>query len=187
MMHTLDPASGEPIREMLGHSIRGEFEELGALIQSGSNEGYRQVLGSCLGVAAYIAVDVCERWPTDADVREIARIVAERETELELEQEEVYDYLSGAALGFKPLTEVLGSEPVAFILPLIVTGSMLFTYRPKGMKWWDYLDLIWMSYEKADTLNVSVVLPAVQVRAKVLKAAAEREAAEESAPETEQE
>jgi hypothetical protein len=173
-MHTLDPAIEEPTREMLGHSIRGEFQDLSILIQSVGNDGYRQALGFCVGVAAYIAVDVSGRWPTDADIREIARLVEERETEIELDQEFVYDYLSGAALGFKPLTEALGDELAAFTLPVIVTGSMLFTYRPKGMKWWEYLDLIWSAYQKADTLNVSAVLPAVQVRAHMLKEVAGR-------------
>jgi hypothetical protein len=45
----------------------------------------------------------------------------------------------------------------------------LFIFRPKGGKWWDYLDQIWSAYETAETVDVSV-LPALQVRARMLKA-----------------
>jgi hypothetical protein len=48
-------------------------------------------------------------------------------------------------------------------------------FRPKGQKWWDYLDQIWSAYETAETVNVSV-LPALQVRARMLKAVQSREA-----------
>jgi hypothetical protein len=52
---------------------------------------------------------------------------------------------------------------------------MLFTFRPKGQKWWDYLDQIWSAYEKAEGVDVTV-LPALQVRAEMLKAAGARPA-----------
>jgi hypothetical protein len=47
-----------------------------ALIEAVGDERYRQILGLCLlaaaYVAAYVAVDVAGRWPTDAEVRKIA-------------------------------------------------------------------------------------------------------------------
>jgi hypothetical protein len=168
-MGIIDPKIEEPTRDMLGHAIRGELPELAALIQAVGDERYRQALGLCLTAAAYVAVDVSGRWPTDADVREIARVVAERETEVPLDQADVFDYLSGAALGFKALPEALGDEVTAATLPVFVTGSMLFTFKPKGQEWWDYLDQIWAAYETAETVGVSV-LPALQVRARMLKA-----------------
>jgi hypothetical protein len=48
-------------------------------------------------------VDVNGRWPTDAEMHEIARVLVEHETKLPLDQADVYDYLSGAVLGFRPL------------------------------------------------------------------------------------
>jgi hypothetical protein len=174
-MPIIDPKVEEPTRDMLGHAIRGELQPLASLIQSVGGERYRQGLGLCLTAAAYVAVDVSGRWPTDADVQEVARLVSERGTEVKLDQADVYDYLSGAALGFQPLPEVFGDDMAAVTLPLLITGSLLFMFRPKGQKWWDYLDQIWSAYETAETVNVSV-LPALQVRARMLKAVQSREA-----------
>jgi hypothetical protein len=87
----------------------------------------------------------------------------------------VYDYLSGAALGFKPLPEALGDDVAAVTLLVLITGSMVFTFKPKGQEWWDYLDQIFSAYETAESVGVSV-LPALQVRARMLKKVAGREA-----------
>jgi hypothetical protein len=175
-MPFIDPKVEEPTRDMLGHAIRGELPDLAAVIQSVGNERYKQALGLCLIAAAYVAVDVSGRWPTDADVQEIARLVNERGTEVKLDQADVYDYLSGAALGFRSLPDALGDDVAAVTLPLLITGSMLFMFRPKGEKWWDYLDQIWSAYETAETVDVSV-LPALQVRARMLKEVAARDGA----------
>jgi hypothetical protein len=170
-MPVIDPEVEEPTRDMLGHAIRGELPDLASLILILGGEQYRHVLELCLTVAAYIAVDVSGRWPTDADVREIAGLVAARETEVKLSQADVYDYLSGAALGFKPLPEALGDDASAATLPLLVTGSMMFTFRPRDQKWWQYLDQILSAYETAQGLAPSV-LPALQVRVRMREAVA---------------
>ena len=174
-MPIIDPKVEEPTRDMLGHAIRGELQDLAPLIQSVGDERYKQALGLCLIAAAYIAVDVSGRWPADADVREIARQVSERGTEIKLDEADVYDYLSGAALGFQPLTEVFGDGVAAVTLPLLITGSMVFMFRPQGQKWWDYLDQIWSAYEAAEIAGVSA-LPALQVRARMLKKSEGRDA-----------
>jgi len=171
-MPIIDPRTEEPARDMLGHAIRGETQDLSALIQAVGGERYRQVLGLCLIAAAYVAVDVTGRWPTDADVREIARLASERGTEIPLDQEDVYDYLSGAALGFKSLPQALGDDLAAATLPVFITGTLLFAFRPEGKKWWDYLDQIWAAYEQAESLDMSV-LPALQVRSRMTKEARE--------------
>ena len=176
-MPIIDPRTEEPTREMLGHAIRGEMRDLAALIRSVGDERYRQALGLCLTAAAYVAVDVAGRWPTDADVREVARLVSERGTEIPLAQEDVYDYLSGSALGFKSLPEALGDDLAAATLPVFITGTLLVAFRPEGKKWWDYLDQIWGAYEKAEALDMSV-LPALQVRARMAKEASDRGAAQ---------
>jgi hypothetical protein len=175
-MPIIDPGTEEPTRGMLGHAIRGETQELAALIQSVGGERYRQALSLCVIAAAYVAVDVAGRWPTDADVREIARLLSESGAEIPLDEADVYDYLSGAALGFRPLPQVMGDDMAAATLPLFITGTLLFAYRPEGSKWWDYLDQIWEAYEKAEALDVSV-LPALQVRARRIKAAREHDGA----------
>lgn len=175
-MPTIDPKVEEPTRDMLGHAIRGEPQELATLIHAVGNETYKKAVGLCLTAAAYIAVDVSGRWPTDADLHQIAENAARQETRLDLEEEEIYGYLSKAALGFRPLPEALGSDAAAATFPVLITGSLLFTFRPKGMDWWEYLDQIWRAYEAADKLDLSV-LPAFQVRSHMLKAIEERETA----------
>ena len=167
-MPIIDPKVEEPARQMLGHAIRGEVAELAAAIRAGGSERYRQVLGLFLVTAAYIAVDVSGRWPADADLRKIARAVAEHETTTSLSEAGVYEYLSGAALGFRPPAGALGDDTAAAVGPALITGGMLFIFRPRGGKWWDYLDQIERAYEAAETTDLSV-LPALQVRARMLE------------------
>ena len=46
-MPIIDPKVEEPTRDMLGHVIRGELQDLSALMRSVGGERYRQVLGLC--------------------------------------------------------------------------------------------------------------------------------------------
>jgi len=154
---------------MLGRAFQGELEELATLIQSTGADQYRRVLGMCAATAAYIAVDVSGRWPTDDDVREIARLVEERETELPLDRADVYEYLEDAALGFHPLPEALNGDVTDAALPVLITASMLFAFRPQDEGWETYLDQIWSAYEIAQNVELSV-LPALQVRTQMHKA-----------------
>jgi hypothetical protein len=142
-MPIIVPRTEEPAREMLGHAVRGETQGLSALIESLGDERHRQALGLCLIAAAYIAVDVARRWPADPDIREIAQLVSERGTEIPLDPEDVYDYLSGAALAFKSLPQAMGDDVAAATLPVSITGTLVFAFRPEGAKWWHYLDQIW--------------------------------------------
>lgn len=167
-MPIIDPKVEEPARQLLGHAIRGELAELAAAIRAGGSERYRQVVGLFLVTAAYIAVDVSGRWPTEADLRKIAEAVAEHEVGTPLSEGEVYEYLSGAALGFRPPSGALGGDAAAVVRPALITGSMLFIFRPRGGKWWDYLEQIERAYEAAETTDLSV-LPALQVRARMLE------------------
>jgi hypothetical protein len=167
-MPIIDPKVEEPARQMLGQAIRGELAELADAIRAGGRERYRQVLGLFLVTAAYIAVDVSGRWPADADLRKIAQVVAEHEGATPVSADKVHEYLSGAALGFRPPVGALGDDSAAAMGPALITGSMLFIFRPKGGKWWDYLDQIERAYEVAETADLSV-LPALQVRARMLE------------------
>jgi hypothetical protein len=112
-------------------------------------------------------VDVSGRWPTDADLRKIARAAGGHETQVRLNDADVYDYLSGAALGFRPLPDALGRDAAA-TLPALITGSMLFTFRPMGRKWWDYLDQIRSAYETAEVTDLSV-LPSAAGKGRMLE------------------
>jgi hypothetical protein len=152
----------------LGHAIRGERAELAAAIRAGGSERSRQVLGLFLVTAAYVAVDVSGRSPTDSDLRKITRAVAQHENSTPLTEVDVREYLSGAGLDFRPPAGALGDDTEAAVGPALITGGMLFIFRPRLGKWWDYLDQIERAYEAAETTDLSV-LPALQVRARMLE------------------
>ena len=80
----------------------------------------------------------------------------------------VHDYPSGAALGFRPPAGALGDDSAAAVGPALITGGMLFTFRPRGGKWWDYLDQIERAYEAVETTDL-LVLPALHARARMLE------------------
>lgn len=143
------PAIERSARDMLGHAFRGKLEELTTLVHSVGGEQYRRVPGMCLAAAAYIAMDVSGHWPTDDDVREIARLVEEQEVELPLDRADVYQYLSDAALGFNPLPEALNGGVTDATLPVLVTASMLSTFRLQDQGWETCPGQIWSAYETA--------------------------------------
>jgi hypothetical protein len=148
---------------MLGHAIRHELEELASVIQVAGNDTLVASIPLCLFASAYIAIDVCERWPTEADFREIAKSAAESETGLDITEQEIYEYLSRVALGAERLDDVFSIEGVATI-PLFATANLLLTFRPKEKHWWEYLDQMWDAAEKAENTSLSV-LPALMLRA----------------------
>jgi hypothetical protein len=161
----VDPKIEKPTRDMFELAIRGEAAELATFIQAVGNETYRASIGLCLVAAGYVAIDVSGRWPTDADVRQIAQSTTKNEARLELRESDVYEYLSGAVLDFKRLDEVLGSMEAALTLPILITASMVFTFRPRGQDWWQYLDTIWNAANVAERTDLSVG-PALTLRAR---------------------
>lgn len=163
MNRAIDRKLEKHAREMLDHATQGELQDLAATIQAVGDETYRQAIGMCVYAAAYVAVDVSGRWPTDADIREIARITAERETMYPLNQDEVRNYLADGALGSGELDKALGGKEAAATLPVLITASLLLRFCPQGKKWYEYLDQIWNSSLAAENLDESA-LPAVQIR-----------------------
>jgi hypothetical protein len=161
----IEPKVEKPTRDMLGHAIRGEVDDLATLIHAVGGDIYRESIGMCLAVCAYISIDISGRWPTDADVHQIAHNTAENETRLNLPETDIRNYLSRAVLGFEPFDRALGAVEAAASLPVIVTGSMLFIFRPRGQDWWDYLDTIEAALEAAERTDLSV-LPALTLRAR---------------------
>ncbi|MGH3171458.1 MAG: hypothetical protein ACRDN0_37055 [Trebonia sp.] len=175
MGRDINPKVEKSARGMLELVIQGNLQQLANEIESAGGGVYRQVIKLCLLAAAYIAVDATGHWPTEADLRQIARNGVRGETRMQLDEEEIYRYLSDAALGFKSLAEALGSDEAAATMPVLITGSMLFTFRPRGMEWWEYLDQIWNATLTAENLDESI-LPATQIRVhrtQVLKARAQ--------------
>lgn len=161
----IDPKIEQSTREMLGYAIRGELQDLATTIRAIGDETYTGSLALCHTAVGYIAIDISgRRWPTDANLRKIARNTVGAETRLELDESDIYEYLSRVIFGPKRLDELFTSGQSAYILPILITASMLFTFRPKGQKWWEYLDTIWAATETALAVDLSV-LPALMFRA----------------------
>jgi hypothetical protein len=159
----IDPKIEQPARKMLGHAIRHELDELSALVQAEGNEVLIGSIPLCVFISGYIAIDVAGGWPTDADLREIAKLASESATELDITQEEIYAYLSRVALGPEKLDDVFSDEGLATI-PLYATANLLLSFRPRDKHWWEYLDQIWDAAEAAESTKLTV-LPALMLRA----------------------
>ena len=70
----IDPKIEQPTRKMLGHAIRHELDDLAAVVRSEKSETIVGSIPLCVFASAHIAIDVSDRWPTDADLRQISEI-----------------------------------------------------------------------------------------------------------------
>jgi hypothetical protein len=159
----IDPKTEQSTRQMLGHAIRHELDDLAAFVQSTGNDALLGSIPLCLFASAYIAIDVSDRWPTDADLREIAKHAAQAVTRLDITEQEIYAYLARVALGEDKLDDVFSVEGLATV-PLFATANLLLTFCPREKEWWEYLDQIWDSAEAADRISLAL-LPALILRA----------------------
>jgi hypothetical protein len=160
----IDPKVEQPARAMLGHSIRHELEELANVIRRLGSAKFAACVSLCVFASAYIAIDASGRWPTDADVREIATRAAKSATRLDISEQEIYEYLSRVALGSERLDEVFSDEGIAPV-PLFATANLLLKFGPENTEWWEYLDQIWDAAETAERTSLTV-LPALTLRAR---------------------
>lgn len=158
----IDPQIEKPARKMLGHAMRGELDDLAILAYAAGDSVFRQVIAMCLLASGYVAVDVCGRWPTDPDIERIGANLAAAEPVLNLAEDDVRAYLSRTVLGGEPLEDVFPAE-TASVLPLLITASLLASYRPADRHWWEYLDQIWDAAEAAERTD-KAILPALILR-----------------------
>jgi hypothetical protein len=149
----IDPRAGEPARALLGHAICHEWEAYVGVIQDVGEEGFLECLSLYLRAAGYIAIDACgHRWPSDAELREIARRTAASELNLGVTELDVYEYLARCALGFGALAHAFPDPEQAASVPVLATATMLVSYRGPGSEWWDYLEQIELALAEADGL-----------------------------------
>jgi len=111
----IDPKIEQPTRKLLGHAIRRELDDLAAQARAEGTEALMGAIPLCLLASAYIAIDVSDRWPTDADLRKIAANASKSATELDISEQEIYEYLSRVALGPEKLDDVFSVEALATI------------------------------------------------------------------------
>jgi hypothetical protein len=160
----IDPKAEQPARAMLGYALRGELDDLAALIRAEGTDILPAAIPLFLLASAYIAIDVSGRWPTEADTREIAKAAAQSVTRLDIAEQEIYEYLSRVALSQDKLDDVFAAEGLATI-PLYATANLLLTFCPRDKEWWEYLDQIWNADAAADRTSLTV-LPALLLRAR---------------------
>lgn len=160
----IDPTTERWTRDLLGHAIRGELDEMSKLICAIGDEQYGECSALCISIAAYIGIDARRmQWPGDDDLREMARRAAETTDDYELSASQVFDFLARVVFGSDKLDQVFPDMTLAATLPVLATASILASFRPpalRGQSWWDYLDLIEGALETAASLSPSV-LPAL--------------------------
>jgi hypothetical protein len=74
---SIEPKVEEPARDLLGHAIRGEWQDFANVAEDIGEQRLTECLSLCLRIAGYIVIDISGRaWPTAADVREVAQRMA---------------------------------------------------------------------------------------------------------------
>jgi hypothetical protein len=158
----IDPKIEQPTRQMLGHAIRHELDDLAAFIRTMADKDFAAAIDLCVLAAGYIAIDVCERWPTDADLRELTRRTEQSVTRLDISKEQIYEFMSRVALGKEMLDDVFDVQGTGLV-PLYTTANLLLKFRPQEKEWWEYLDQIWNAVEATAHLGPAE-LPALMLR-----------------------
>lgn len=166
----------EPLRKMLYHSIRNELDEVAEVAVSMGDKAYTVGIELCVLITGYITVDVCERWPIDADLREMARRCARSVTKLPVTEEDMYTFLSRVVFGVEQLDSVFSDQEKVVKVPLFTAANALLSFFPEGSHWQDYLDQIWDGVETASKTR-DTVLPALEYQVRARKARAASKAA----------
>jgi hypothetical protein len=157
-MQRIDPRIERPTRDLLGHAIRGELDEMGRLVYALGDQLYLECITLCITVSAFVAIDVCNmQWPGDAALREIAQHAADTSTDYELDASAVSAFLSRVVFGPDKLEQVFPDIADLTTLPVLATAQILLSFRPRDKHWWEYLDVIEKSTEQAATLNPAVL------------------------------
>lgn len=163
----IDRTVEDRTRDMLGHAMRGELEEIPPILQDLGQDRLRESLNLCVLIAGYIAIDVCgSEWPTDAALQRIAENTVRAEKHLDLKVPQVRDYLARTALRFEPLDQVFPEPTDAVLAPILITGSLLLTFCPKDKDQWAWLDEIEAATEAAAVMK-PYMYPAVILRARI--------------------
>ena len=82
---------------------------------------------------------------------------------LNLDADQVYEYLSRTVFGREKLEAVITAEPMATRLPVVVAGEGMAIYAPEEMSKWDYLDVVETAIEEASALEPRVLPAAVML------------------------
>ena len=130
-------------RNMLAAAVGGDLASLAALVCSVRDETYQRALTLCVVTAAYVAADVSRRPPAGRAAWDIARFDAERENAIRHSEAIARAYGEERALGIRPAKATLMETAKVARLTIMMTGRMVFRFRPAGSAWWQYLDHAW--------------------------------------------
>lgn len=177
-MTQIDPQVEKPARDLLGQVIRGESQEIVKLLATVGERRFAEYLSLYLHVSGYVVIDICgHRWPTDSELHRIAQLTSDNDLGFELPEDDAYNFLARAALGFEALAEVFPDQDKTGVVPLLTTASLLVAYRPDGKHWWEYLDAIEGALEEAAPLSREA-FPAALLLARRARSLESRDAAE---------
>lgn len=158
----VDPKAEAPLRELLAHSIRGELDDFAALIEGIGPQMYEAAAGLAIMASGYIAVDISERWPTEADIKALAKHAADTPG-TQVTQDEIAAHLSRVVLAGESPLSVFDDQQKAAVIPVFVLGNMLLSFHGRYENQWAYLDEIWNAVDAADQA-APAVLPAMVFR-----------------------
>jgi hypothetical protein len=84
----------EPDEVHVGEAAHGKIEEPEPTIAGGWSKKEQKTIPWYVRASADIVIDVSTRWPTEADLHEIAKFAAESVTVLDITEDEIFTYLS---------------------------------------------------------------------------------------------
>ena len=89
----IEPKVEESTRDLLGHAIRGEWDDFANTAEDIGDQGLLASLSLCLRISGYIVIDISGRaWPTIADVSEIAQRMAAVDLDFDLTEDDAHAY-----------------------------------------------------------------------------------------------
>lgn len=167
MSTRINPKAERALREAMGHVAHAEDDQVEPSLADLDDDERAEALGLSVAITCYVGLDVCETWPSDADLRRLAKGLAAPGTTAErphLEADEIYAYLSRTVFGMEPVGDVIPDETNATRLMVIVAQRAIAVYCPKEMSNWEYLDVIEAAIDTASELDPAVI-PAAVMRA----------------------
>jgi hypothetical protein len=167
------------LREAMGHVAHAEPEQIEPSLAVLDESERAEVISLAVMIACYVMIDVFgTQWPVDASTRRIAQGLATVGTtaeRLDLDDEQIYRYLSQVVLSTGTIEDVVADELMATHLPVIVAQRAAAVYAPKSMTTWEYLDQIESAIDVASALDATA-LPAAVMRAYLPKCGSSRDA-----------
>jgi len=159
----MGPKTEETFRELLDRALHNRLDDVASLIATVGPQAYETAAALAIQVTGHVVIDTAERWPTEADLREIARLSATAITGLLVTEDMIGDCLSRVVFGSESVMDVFAGNQDAPVIPLFTLANVILSFTPKGLHWSDYLDRIETGIEAAGSVPDDV-LPSMVYR-----------------------